>query len=1118
MIDWGQLSIDFKPDGPITFRVSEISGLPDFRYICNNFMTQRSLVIVTFPLSEHPTSQVVDSLASFVNDLNLKVPSVPVVLVGTFSDVAPEGSSDSGDMLPIWKKKLTVAFQQGDPTLMSSSTFLHNSTSNMENFDISLASMDSSMTSTLTLTEDIVLPGNCRFLSLSNAKNRKKNASKLLKEAHQMAFDWRGGSLHFGASSVGRSSAIGVSMHGTGSLFNTPPTLKQTVPAVFADLEVVCVKIAHALQAAKLSPVLRFEEFEAAVRQQLADSSLKPFRDVDELNNCVKFLHEIGLIVNFDEPSVSDLYFLNVQWLSHLIAETFQYSSSSSQPGLLQKDKVFQILMKYEPTGQITKENFLALLSKLDAAYHWDSGNFLLVPGYLPSIENVSGIVLPLKIPKQSHRNAYRQTLMEHNQVNSPTLIDGDPFGNRHDLNRFYLVNHIPLSFWPRLIVRMLPCGMLAETLFCIRESYGVTASSSKPVLKVWDTRIEICCSEAMFPCVVIEQIDRLHLRPGGIRWGIGFNGQMMWSASSSVSLISVRISADAVGPNPILGARLLSLITDLVDTLLEDWYPAIGTRFAQDTLGSYLVYRMVPCPDCFSGPELGMVPCFMPEDLMAGLCPLTLQKNSEETDQQESSTSENSSKNCPKGHLLDLAYAAPDLLFNDIPKSHVVDCASFLDKATLLGCGAFGPVVSVSLAKLAQQNRKSALMHQTTEVGGEESPVFLPRSSSFGNKAAPYCSRSVAIKFFNPVDIEMSHVSGTAASQAQLADQNRRLNDQLTRRFKADPIRLACESYTMCRQELSNLIALKHPHICGLVGISLQPLGILLQLAPLGSLHDWLLSYRRIGQQLAPHTVVQVAAQVADAINYLHSMGIIFRDLKADNVLVWRFPRPSSNRLSNSTLLSDVPNLTEPSNTVLVRVSDFSISRWSGGFGCRGQAGTPGFMAPEIVRFNGDETYDEKVDCFSFGMLMYELLTLRLPFENRPSVNARHAILGGMMPPPTMAMFSYGQLFTDLIAACWRKNPSDRPSASQILRIANWPGMTKLVSVSSVDGRWELLKSLPTPASCSIRGLLMARWSPFENKCVLESLAFDGDGRSFILSIKSFFYLLFSFVQNAWL
>jgi len=77
---------------------------------------------------------------------------------------------------------------------------------------------------------------------------------------------------------------------------------------------------------------------------------------------------------------------------------------------------------------------------------------------------------------------------------------------------------------------------------------------------------------------------------------------------------------------------------------------------------------------------------------------------------------------------------------------------------------------------------------------------------------------------------------------------------------------------------------------------------------------------------------------QVASAIWYLHDCDIIYRDLKADNVLVWS--------LDETSLLN-------------VKLSDYGISCFATPQGVAGEEGTPGYQAPEIRTGVG---YDEKV------------------------------------------------------------------------------------------------------------------------------------------------------------
>lgn len=85
-------------------------------------------------------------------------------------------------------------------------------------------------------------------------------------------------------------------------------------------------------------------------------------------------------------------------------------------------------------------------------------------------------------------------------------------------------------------------------------------------------------------------------------------------------------------------------------------------------------------------------------------------------------------------------------------------------------------------------------------------------------------------------------------------------------------------------------------------------------------------------------------------------------------------------------------------------------------------------------------------MDCFSFGMFIYENISLRQPFEGHESI--KECILEGSRPALTQRESQFPTYCLDLMVLCWDEQPKRRPTASQIVSILTAPECIHLVDV----------------------------------------------------------------------
>ncbi|KAL1566193.1 Serine/threonine-protein kinase ht1 [Salvia divinorum] len=205
---------------------------------------------------------------------------------------------------------------------------------------------------------------------------------------------------------------------------------------------------------------------------------------------------------------------------------------------------------------------------------------------------------------------------------------------------------------------------------------------------------------------------------------------------------------------------------------------------------------------------------------------------------------------------------------------------------------------------------------------------------------------------------------------------------------------------------EVALLFRLKHPNIISFIAACKKPpvFCIITEYYPGGSLRKYL-------HQQGPHSlpldlVLKLALDIAHGMQYLHARGILHRDLKSENLLL--------------------------DEDMCVKVADFGISCLETQCGsAKGFTGTYRWMAPEMIK---EKHHTKKVDVYSFGIVVWELLTALIPFDDMTPEQAAFAVCQKNARPPLPS--TCPAAFSRLIRRCWSSNPDKRPHFDEIVSI----------------------------------------------------------------------------------
>uniref|UniRef100_A0A7N9B117 Mitogen-activated protein kinase kinase kinase 7 n=1 Tax=Mastacembelus armatus TaxID=205130 RepID=A0A7N9B117_9TELE len=267
---------------------------------------------------------------------------------------------------------------------------------------------------------------------------------------------------------------------------------------------------------------------------------------------------------------------------------------------------------------------------------------------------------------------------------------------------------------------------------------------------------------------------------------------------------------------------------------------------------------------------------------------------------------------------------------------------------------------------------------------------------------------------------------------------------------------------------ELRQLSRVNHPNIVKLYGSCNSPVCLVMEYAEGGSLYNVLHGAEPLPYYTASHAM-SWCLQCSQGVAYLHGMkpkALIHRDLKPPNLLL----------VAGGTVL---------------KICDF-------GTACDIQThmtnnkGSAAWMAPEV--FEGSN-YSEKCDVFSWGIILWEVITRRKPFDEigGPAFRIMWAVHNGTRPP---LIKNLPKPIESLMTRCWSKDPTQRPSMEEIVKImthlmAYFPGSDEPLQYpyqysdeaqSNSATSTEPLRTLPLSRGGSVESL------PARTQCLASS------------------------------
>ena len=282
--------------------------------------------------------------------------------------------------------------------------------------------------------------------------------------------------------------------------------------------------------------------------------------------------------------------------------------------------------------------------------------------------------------------------------------------------------------------------------------------------------------------------------------------------------------------------------------------------------------------------------------------------------------------------------------------------------------------------ATSARHQRTASSQTRSSGTGGRSSTRTgnMPASSIMGNRSGGTSNMTREVRLgpyvlgqtlgegeFGKVKLGWKRPSDNSKATTTAADVGGQVAIKLIRRESVD----SWSRMNKVDREISVLRHAQHPNIVKLLDVihTERYIGIILEYASGGELFDCILAHRYLKDPMAS----RMFAQLTSGVMYLHSKGIVHRDLKLENLLLDR---------NKNIMITDFgfANTFKPeANALSIHKKQDDLMATS--------CGSPCYAAPELVVSEGKYS-GRKVDVWSCGVILYAMLAGYLPYDDDPA------------------------------------------------------------------------------------------------------------------------------------